>query len=247
MNVLSYFSPTGGTKRAVSMLAEAMGGTFTNVDLTNYEVRQQPISLTPSDLLIVGVPVYGGRLPAVDDLLDCFAGDHTPCIVCACFGNRDFDDALLELSDEMTARGFDVIAGCALVIPHVYSDRLGAFRPDELDKTEITAFAEQVRAKLSANDHTLPHIPGNRPYKEWNKPERAPQHDESCTSCGACAAVCPVRAIDKASFAADPTRCIQCMRCVRLCPEHARALDMSAIKEWLESLFLRRADNAFFL
>ena len=146
MNVLSYFSPTGGTKRAVSMFAEAMGGTFTNVDLTNYEVRQQPISLTPSDLLIVGVPVYGGRLPAVDDLLDCFAGDHTPCIVCACFGNRDFDDALLELSDEMTARGFDVIAGCALVIPHVYSDRLGAFRPDEADQAEITAFAEQVRA-----------------------------------------------------------------------------------------------------
>ena len=247
MNVLSYFSPTGGTKRAVSMLAKAMGGEFTNVDLTDYEVRQQPISFTTSDLLIIGIPVYGGRLPAVDDLLNCFTGDHTPCIVCSCFGNRDFDDALLELSDAMTSRGFDVVAGCALVIPHVYSDHLGASRPDESDKKEIAAFAEQVCAKLSANDHASPNLKGNRPYKVWNKPERAPQHDESCTSCGVCAAVCPVRAIDKETFAADPTRCIQCMRCVRQCPKHARALDVRAMTERLESLFLRRADNAFFL
>ena len=74
----------------------------------------------------------------------------------------------------------------------------------------------------------------------------APEATEDCVSCGACAAACPVCAIDKG----DPKRaageaCISCMRCIAVCPRGARKLDpnkLSAVSQMLSKVCVVRKE-----
>ncbi|MDR0948571.1 MAG: 4Fe-4S binding protein [Lachnospiraceae bacterium] len=44
--------------------------------------------------------------------------------------------------------------------------------------------------------------------------------DDSCVSCGACAATCPVGAISDggSKYEIDPEKCISCGACAGVCP-----------------------------
>ena len=60
---------------------------------------------------------------------------------------------------------------------------------------------------------------------------------DACVKCGACAAKCPVRAIDPK----DPSKvreedCISCMGCIAACPHSARALNPMAVAKVGEML-----------
>lgn len=246
MNYQLYFSPTEGTKKAVNTVSSYMKADFQEVDFTELKVREKGLTCQEEDVLIAGFPVYGGRLPQVNGLLDHLHGHHTPCILCACYGNRHYDDALLELKDEMEKRGFCCIAAAAIVIPHVYSHILGAGRPDKEDEKEIKIFAEKIDEKLEMGRKISVDVPGNIPYKVWNKPERAPEKTDSCTGCGICRKVCPTAAIDE-NFIADPKICIQCMKCVRQCPAGGRIMDTSQQKAYLEGHYKEPRKNEWFL
>ena len=77
-----------------------------------------------------------------------------------------------------------------------------------------------------------------------------PRATKECTACGACAAVCPVGAIDKD----DPKRvdkkaCISCMRCVAICPQKARKVNkplLFAAGKKLEKACAGRKPNELF-
>lgn len=243
MNYRLFFSPTGGTKRATGLLCEAMGQDFAVIDLTLPKERAESREFAAGDLLVFGLPVYGGRMPQVPGLLDGLKGNGASCVLCACYGNRNYDDMLLEWKTEMEKRGFVCIAAAALVIPHVYSERLGAGRPDEADLPAIREFARRIRDK---KDKTPVRVPGNFPYKKWEKPLLTPIKDEGCVKCGQCRQACPAAAINE-DFTGDAASCIQCMKCVRICPVGCRRLDMSAIRKYLEENYLSRRDNEFFI
>lgn len=78
-----------------------------------------------------------------------------------------------------------------------------------------------------------------------------PEAIEDCVSCGACAAACPVCAIDKG----DPKRaagetCISCMRCIAACPRGARKLDpnkLSAVSQMLGKVCVVRKECELFI
>lgn len=78
-----------------------------------------------------------------------------------------------------------------------------------------------------------------------------PEAIGDCVSCGACAAACPVCAIDKG----DPKRaageaCISCMRCIAVCPRGARKLDpnkLSAVSQMLGKVCVTRKECELFL
>ena len=63
---LVYFSPTGTTKKVVQGIARGINsGTVEELDITRPGTRIQPLRTSENELLIIGVPVYMGRVPAL--------------------------------------------------------------------------------------------------------------------------------------------------------------------------------------
>ena len=123
------FSPTGGTQKGVLSIAEALDADRDFLDLT----LQPPTGRNPfgpQDFVVFGAPVYSGRLPSpAAARFSMLRGQNTPCIVTVTYGNRDFDDALLELAQLVTPLGFRPVAAAALVAQHTYGE-IAVGRPD---------------------------------------------------------------------------------------------------------------------
>ena len=112
-------------------------------DFTLPENRTQLQNFGPSELVVFGTPVYAGRvpnkmLPAVQTL---FKGDGTLAVPVVTFGNRNFDNGLIELRNELEHNGFHTIAGAGVVCSHVFSDQIAPGRPDEEDWKILDDFA----------------------------------------------------------------------------------------------------------
>ncbi len=221
-----YFSATGSTKKIVVEVAQGLGGDCCEVDITA-RCPKRPVRLSGSDLLVVGVPVYGGRVPqeAVAGL-NAIKGERTPAVIVCVYGNRDYDDALLELDDMVRANGFVTVAAAACIAEHSIFRNIAAGRPDGEDRKKMADFLSQVRQKLSGlesiPDIRLP-LKGNRPYKPLGSIPIHPSADRHCKGCGLCARQCPVQAIPATDPRhTDKTKCIACGRCIATCPQKAR-------------------------
>ena len=172
---LVYFSPTGTTKRIIEGIADGVGGApFDKVDITLQSGRKYPIQTSPVQLLIVGVPVYAGRVPphALQWLRTIEAHD-TPVVCVVVFGNREYDDALLELKETMVGVGCIPIALAAYIGEHSFSDAeipIAQGRPDADDLRHAESFGRRIKDTLlslhSINQvHEVP-IPGHHPFVE---------------------------------------------------------------------------------
>jgi ferredoxin len=237
---LVYFSPTGTSKRMAEAVARSLGPGFERVDLTSPDAEAKEHSFKSDELAVIAVPVYGGRLPytAVRRLKN-VKGRQCPAVIVVVYGNRAYEDALIELKDIALEQGFRPIAGAAFIGEHSVDTPetpIATGRPDEADLDKAEAFGEQVKVKLGLGEVPELVVPGHRPYREnsdWNKPleERekveplSPETDpETCTLCGRCAQVCPTAAVAVTdSVKTVKTECIACTACVKSCPTGARA------------------------
>ncbi len=217
-----YFSATYTTKRVVEAVAAGLSNEVVSYDITN-DTATDAVIIPREELLVVGVPVYAGRVPAMAaERLRRFKGDNTPAVVVAVYGNRHYDDAVLELHDIMTECGFRTVAAGAFVAQHSIFSKVGAARPDAEDLAEIKAFAEKSLAVLG-RDFGAINIPGNRPYKVPGGIPIWPTASRKCNGCGACAKLCPTGAIDPAApKGVNKEKCIKCGRCIVVCPTKAR-------------------------
>ena len=99
-----YFSPTGTTRKIVTATAKGLSRTL-KTDLEEYDftlpkARTQSLRFTDSDLVVFGTPVYAGRVPNVLlPYLNTMQGNGALAVPIVLFGNRDYDDALIELRD----------------------------------------------------------------------------------------------------------------------------------------------------
>jgi len=232
---LAYFSPTGTTRRVAEGIARGFGHTPVDViDATKPEARTRAVSVSANELLIVAVPVYMGRVPdLLSEWLGAIRADGGPAVCVVVYGNRAYDNALLELRDVLRSRGCVPVAGAAFVAEHSFADAetpVALGRPNAEDTAAAVKFgetvAEKLRAIASASDIGDVAIPGTYPYggitKLWDVDFIAV--GENCGGCGLCASVCPTGAVD----AADPAKidiaaCITCCACIKSCPQGARS------------------------
>lgn len=246
------FSPTGGTEKVSGLVTGALDGNIVTVDLSDSGLDFHGVSMAKGDVAVISVPSYAGRVPAVAvERLGMVRGNGARAVLVCVYGGRAFEDTLVELEDVAKRAVFRVVAAVSAIAEHSVARQFAAGRPDAQDAAQLAEFAQQIQQKLLAEDASGPSIPGNRPYKQAGGHRMAPEATEDCVSCGACAAACPVCAIDKS----DPKRaageaCISCMRCIAVCPRGARKLDsnkLSAVSQMLSKVCVARKECELFI
>lgn len=255
---LMYFSPTHTTKKVVGAVGKVLFEKFLChtevVDLTPALAREREYVFGEDDIVVFGAPVYGGRVPPLlAPVLSKLQGNGARAVVLSVYGNRDYDDALLETADIFTERGFLVCAAGAFIGEHSYSDKVGGGRPDRDDIVAAQSFGIIAAVKVKAGKPIAKPLRGNRPYKElgasMTAPKPAPALDaERCTHCGGCVSVCPVNNI--AADLTDRGACIACAACVKFCPQRAREFadeHIAAVREKLEKNCTARRSPEFFV
>lgn len=219
------FSPTGGTKRAADILANGLAADCGIVDLSDAAVDLSGDTMKDCDIAVIAAPSFGGRVPELAiRRLSQINGQGIKAVVLCVYGNRAYEDTLLELSDAAKQVGFQVIAGVAAVAEHSIAHQYAAGRPDAQDEAVLKDFAGKIAQKLAEDKREEPKLPGNCPYKKGGAGV-VPKAGSACTACGRCAARCPAQAISKTDFKqTDASKCISCMRCVAECPAKARSV-----------------------
>jgi ferredoxin len=243
-----YFSPTGTTQTIVETIATTIDNDAKFHNITKPENRTSIPEFTPDDLIIFGMPVYAGRVPNVlKTYLGKIVGGGARGVAIVVYGNRHYDDALIELTDILTSCGITVVAAAAFIGQHSFSEILAKGRPDQSDLVIAKAFAEKFK---STNPKTPVTPPGNRPYRSYYRPKDEhgepvnfkdirPVKSDDCIQCGLCETLCPVEGI-----------CIKCCACVKQCPVGARIFtdpQFIAHKNELEEQFLLRKEPEFWI
>jgi ferredoxin len=258
---LAYFSPTGTTRAVLQSIARGIGGTPELVDITLPAARLSPLNASDDDLLVLGVPVYMGRVPDLSsDWLHRLELRRTPTVCVVVYGNRAYESALLELRDMVSQHGGIPIAAAAFIGEHSFSSPerpASVGRPDANDLRQAEDFGRQIAGRVSSITTFARHdallVPGTFPYggitKLWDVDFI--EVGEGCVQCGLCAEQCPTSAIDEANSASvDPVKCITCCACIKRCSQQVRTMKpgpvMDAAKR-IHTLYPIPKEPEFFL
>lgn len=238
------FSPTGGTKRVADIITKAWEMPVSEIDLTNAEADYSDLCLDKNEIAVIAIPSYGGRVPALAaQRISKIRGNQTRCVIVCVYGNRAYEDTLIELRDIVEKSGFKVIAAIAAIAEHSIMRQYASGRPDTKDKSELQTFAKEILEKINNNNSVnalTPQIPGNRPYKKAGGAGLVPKAGNNCTKCGLCAEKCPAQAISRENPSnTNSKKCISCMRCVAQCPLSARKTNGTMVS--LAALAIKKA------
>lgn len=239
---LVFFSPTHTSAKIARAVGDGIGmGRRMETDLTLDE-SADPIEITNA-LTVIAAPVYGGRVaPVALKRLKRLKGNNAPAILIAVYGNRNYEDALIELRDTAVELGFTPLSAGAFIGEHSYSTTnmpIAAGRPDASDlqiafqfgqdslnklieKTAVTSPELQAACKLKSLGGKLSillssfFIKGTSPYKivQAGKPA-CPVCTEACFVCGECVEVCPTHAISISKDGSQIETDIN--RCIKCC------------------------------
>ena len=266
-----YFSATDTTKKTDLTIADEaarlLGAEREDYDFTLPGMRENGFAAGKDDLVIFGTPVYAGRVPNV--LLKYLAtiqGNGALAVPVVLFGNRNFDDGLIELRDILENTGFHTVAAAAFVGEHSFSKTLAAGRPDADDMKEALAFAGKVAEKVKGlpkgeapapvEVEGVPH-----PYRGYYQPRdrKGVSIDirkvkslvsDACDDCKICADVCPMGSISHENVREYTGICIKCGACIKKCPKQARYYEDEGYlyhQHELEEGYTRRAAISLFL
>ena len=264
-----WFSATGTTEKVVNTLAKDIAGKL-NVPFESHSfntpaARKQELSFSADELVILGVPVYAGRVPnlILPYVQGSIKADGALAVPVVLYGNRNFDDGLMELRNVMRDNGFKPIAAGAFVGEHSFSTTLGAGRPDADDMTLCAQLAEKTVERVNAGVTELVAVEGCDPIRPYYTPrdrngepikdflKAKPMTDaDKCVKCGLCAQLCPMGSIDAEDFSNVAGKCIKCCACVKKCPTGAKYIDHEGYlyhQHELEDVYgVRRAETKIF-
>lgn len=226
-----YFSPTGGTKKVLDIICSAWDCPKEYINLSDASGMNLPASFDENYICIVGVPSFSGRVPQfIIPILKQLNGNKAKAILVTAYGNRDFDDTLLELKDAMEEADFLCYCAIAAATRHSVVPKYGTGRPDSDDIKELKQFARKCREALD-KPFSAVSVPGNRPYRQYSPIPIHPKADHHCTACGLCSQKCPVHAIPSGNYRKCSSKvCISCLQCIALCPAKARHINPVILK-----------------
>lgn len=235
-----YFSPNGTVKRSIEGVISGLKSRvdsdvrFLEIDLTLKENREKEIEFNMDDVVIVGMPVYAGRVPNILlKSLRKIKGRDARAFAHVVYGNRNYDDALIELIDILVEDDFKVLGACASLGQHSFSKKLATNRPDSKDLEELRALGEKLFNSLNKDyEFDIGIIPGNRPYGPYYQPrdkdgnivnfkDIKPETSNTCIDCKICYYSCPMDSINYEDVSRIGT-CIKCCACVNKCPTGAK-------------------------
>jgi len=258
---LIYFSPTSTTRIILEEIAKGLGKEVSAViDITKPDIRNQQAHEFENSVVLMGAPVYAGRVAKdAADYFKTLRGSGSLAITVVVYGNREYEDALLELKNIASDKGFLPCAAAAFIGEHSFSNDeffIARNRPDKEDRKKAFLFGRQIADLLnkveSCNDICPVQVPGNLPYKEgMGKGAEFITVTDECDDCGICLTACPKNAIDESGgYSTIDENCIFCCACIKACPPQARVLKNGPIKEkakWLsENCALRKEPQTYF-
>jgi len=264
-----FFSATGTTQKIVTKIAGEIAKDLNlphkTFDFTLPDARTEALSFIKDDLVVFGTPVIAGRIPnLLLKYLDTLTGGGAAAVPVVLFGNRNYDDALIELRDILEKGGFHTIAAAAFVGEHSFSEILAKGRPDEADMLLADSFAKKTAEKASAlQSYEKPvDVSGTpQPYRGYYQPrDRHGNHidirkvkpvtNTDCDNCLICVKLCPLGSINPENVAEVPGICMKCCACIKKCPKKAKYFDDAGYlfhKAELEEVYARRAEPEWFL
>jgi ferredoxin len=255
-----FYSPTRTSFKICSAIAAGLGKPAgQEIDLTYARAGVQQ-TFGSDEAVVIAVPVYGGRVaPTALRRLAGIHGQATPAVIAVVYGNREFEDALVELYDVVIQAGFFVVGAGAFIGEHSYSTAempVAPGRPDGDDLVIARGFGAKIGNALAALQEAgllrLAPLPGNRPYKDGvSSLPFGPQLDTAaCTLCGSCVEACPVGAISLGDhLAIDVSLCTICCSCIKTCPEEALSISQTPARakmEWLHTNCQARKEPQLF-
>lgn len=253
MFYIIYFSPTGGTKKVVDLITQVWDCEKKEINLLKPNDDYENYQLEKDDICVVAVPSFGGRVPAiVTERLGKISANCTKTIGIVTYGNREYDDTLLELKKLLSNRGFHMGAAITAVTEHSIVREIAAGRPDKSDQKQLKNFALQIKEAFdTGNIKEDLLVAGNDPLKKYGVMPMQPKAGDQCTLCGKCAEECPVKAISiENPKETDSEKCISCMRCIAVCPTQDRKLDpmkLEGIRFHLQEVCKERKENQYIL
>ena len=225
-----YFSAKETTKIYAELIGENL-----NIEMKMYDWFNTPcnniIEIPQKDILLLSMPVYGGFIPKICvPMVEKLKGNSTPAIISAVYGNRHYDNALLQMKDTLTRQGFIIIAAGAFIAEHSIFPTVASGRPDKNDKIAVKEFAVNCKKILDNKDLLrnktkeikVPGIAGYDGLSYTGVPFN-PEGSEKCINCGECVKICPTKAINvNEPRKTNSDLCISCGACIRVCDVEAR-------------------------
>ena len=241
-----YFSPTGTTRRIVEAIAEGMDvPSLAPISVTTPRERDSFSGQIDGDLLIVGVPVYAGRIPSfVLSPLSQVDGAGRWALPVAVCGNVRMGTCLAELCAVLKRQGFTIPAAGNFVAQHSFACAgfpIAEGRPDQDDLRQAAEFGRRVAGRIAEGAEDITCVYGRFLYirmyvsgsieatgfvsmPERHRPTiRVSEHDaDLCDDCGNCVVVCPTGSIDPESYLVEDETCIRCFACTAVCLPEAK-------------------------
>ena len=241
-----YFSPTGSTRQIVETIARGTGlPASAPISITTPQDRDAFSGQFEGDLLIVGVPVYAGRFPALIlpplGKVDGTGRWALPVAVC---GNVRMGSCLAELCAILKRQGFTIPAAGNFVAQHSFACEdfpIGTGRPDQEDLSQAAEFGRRVAEKIAHDPEEITCVYGRSLYirmyvsgsteptgfasmgERHRATIRVSKHNtQLCDDCGLCVEACPTGCIDPDSYLIEDETCIRCFACTSVCAPGAK-------------------------
>ena len=235
---LVYFSPTDSTKKILHRMANEMGFPIgEEFNLTNYEYNNFEHTFEENDLIFVGCPVYGGRVPqTAKNRFNRLKGSNTKIAIILAYGDMHYDNSLMEIYEKIKNNDFAIVGMGAFVSRHSVVKSIGFNRPNEKDYECLKIFCKKIIENINANK--IIDLKLERSFGKYRSVPIKPKGKKNCIKCGLCIKLCPENAIEYINpRLTNKKKCICCMRCIKYCPNNAR--NLSKMEYFISRLFLK--------